>query len=96
MMAVNKYVLEEMMKVVLFIVCFILITNVYAEKKWIPIEPISLNASPKSDSNKSSLPVNKWIENAQVMKRLLDRTSQDDINSENKKNWYDFNKLEND
>lgn len=95
-MAVNKYVLEEMMKVVLFIVCFILITNVYAEKKWIPIEPISLNASPKSDSNKSSLPVNKWIENAQVMKRLLDRTSQDDINSENKKNWYDFNKLEND
>jgi len=31
-----------------------------------------------------------------VIKRLLDRTSQDDSNSENKKNWYDFDKLEND
>lgn len=95
-MAVNKYLLEEMMKVVLFLVCFILITNVYAEKKWIPIEPISLNASPKSDSNKSSLPVNKWIENAQAMKRLLDHTSKDDLSTENKKNWYDLDKLETD
>jgi hypothetical protein len=96
MMAVNKYVLEEMMKVVLVVVCFTFITNAYAEKKWIPIEPIGSNEKFKSDSNKSSLPVNKWIENAQVMKHLLDRTSQDDVNSENKKNWYDFDKLEND
>ncbi|MCX6061664.1 MAG: hypothetical protein NT103_05375 [Campylobacterales bacterium] len=84
------------MKIVLVIVCFTFITNAYAEKKWIPIESIGLNEKLKPDSNKSSLPVNKWIENAQVIKHLLDHTSKDDENSENKKNWYDFDKLQND
>ncbi len=95
-MQIYKYLLEEMMKIVLVIVCFIFITNAYAEKKWIPIESIGSNEKLKPDSNKSSLPVNKWIENAQVIKRLLDHTSKDDENSENKKNWYDFDKLQND
>jgi hypothetical protein len=70
-------------------------TNVYADKKWIPIEAINPNENGTSDTNKSKpLPTNKWIDNIKVMQRLLDNTSKDDVDSENKKNWYELNKVE--
>ncbi len=85
------------MKVVAIFVCFIgITTSVYAEKKWIPIEVINPNENGKSDTTKSKrLPANKWMDNIKVMQRLLDNTRKDDVDSENKKNWYELDKIKN-
>ncbi len=87
------------MKAVAILLPFILIaTTLYAEnreKKWIPIEPITINHTTKIESNTSKIqPANKWIDNVKVIQRLLDNKGKED-DTENKKNWYSLDTTEN-
>lgn len=86
------------MKTAAVIVCFTFIaTSVYADSKWIPIEPIKTNESSKTDSNTSKLrPANTWVENIRVIQRLLDNKNKDTVTAEGKKNWYSLDNAEND
>jgi len=86
------------MRAVAVVVCFVCATvNIYAEVKWIPIEPLPFNETPKHDSNRSTLhSPNPLLENIKIMRRLLDTTSKDDLNAEDKKNWYSLDSTVND
>lgn len=87
-----------MKNIIVTMCCIFLITNVYADVKWIPIEPIKPVQNYKSDKNISSQkPINKLIENAKVIQYLLDKgTSKESSNKENSKNWYIFDAPESD
>lgn len=86
----------DMRRTVATIVFFLFMTvlNAYADVKWIPIEPIKFNESSKSahiDINKSKpQPVNRTIENLQVIRKLLDNVDRVNLKTESKKNWYDL------
>lgn len=86
------------MKTAAVIVCFTFIaTSVYADSKWIPIEPIKTTEASKTDSNTSKLrPANTWVENIRVIQRLLDNKNKDTVTAEGKKNWYSLDNAEND
>lgn len=86
------------MKIAAVTVCVIFtVTNVYADSKWIPIEPIKTHENSKADINKSKLlPANKWIENLRVIQNLLDTKSKDNVTTDNKKSWYSLDNTEND
>lgn len=72
--------------------------NAYSDVKWIPIEPIKFKESSKSahiDINKSKpQPVNKTIENLQVIRKLLENANKVKLNTESKKSWYDLDDSE--
>lgn len=86
------------MKIAAVIVYFTFIaTYVYADSKWIPIEPIKTNEVSKTDSNTSKLrPANTWVENLRVIQRLLDNKNKDNVTAEDKKSWYSLDNGEND
>ena len=73
---------------------FILLTiNLYADKNWIQIEPISKTqtAKPKTklDVNLSHLePINKMMKNATAVKQLIDATNKKEKPATNEKNWF--------
>jgi hypothetical protein len=87
-----------MMKAVAGIVSFAWITtNVYADIKWIPIEPIHPHENFKPDSNKSKpQPANQLFENVKMIQQLLDKRSKGDLNPEKSKNWYAIDEMETD
>lgn len=86
------------MKIAAVIVYFTFIaTYVYADSKWIPIEPIKTTEASKTDSNTSKhRPANTWVENIRVIQRLLDNKNKDTVTAEDKKNWYSLDNTEND
>lgn len=86
------------MKAVAVTVCFTLVTvNVYADIKWIPIVPIHSPKNSKADSNISKpQPVNSLIEKVKGIQHLLDNKRQEPLPTENKKNWYALDTMEND
>jgi hypothetical protein len=68
----------------------------YADVKWIPIKPINTNESFKQDLNKSKAQLNnKALENAQVILNLLEHANKVNVKTENKKNWYNLDDMEN-
>jgi len=89
-----KLFIEMRRTVVAIIFILSVAVNAYADIKWIPIEPIKFNESSKSahiDINKSKpQPVNRTIENLQVIRKLLDNVDRVNLKTESKKNWYDL------
>jgi hypothetical protein len=83
------------MKAVIIILFFKFITlNLYADIKWIPIEPIApiapiitanINQSGKPDSNLSKIkPANQLLDNLKTIQYLLDNTrDREELNGEN-------------
>ena len=80
---------------------FILLTiNLYADKNWIQIEPISKTqtAKPKTklDVNLSQIePINKMMKNAIVVRQLIDATNKKEKPATNDKNWFVLNSEDN-
>ncbi|MCK4973808.1 MAG: hypothetical protein KAR81_01025 [Sulfurimonas sp.] len=78
------------------ILFFLFITvNLYADKKWISIEPVSTTQNTKENVNKLDIkpsqmqPINKLIRNAKIIKRLVDnKRDKEKSNEDSKKNWY--------
>ena len=78
------------------ILFFLFITvNLYADKKWISIEPVSTTQNTKENVNKLDIkpsqmqPINKLIKNATIIKRLVDnKRDKEKLNEDSKKNWY--------
>ena len=76
------------------ILFFLFITvDLYADKKWISIEPISTTQNTKEDVNKLDIkssqmqPINKLIRNAKIIKRLVDnKRDKEKLNEDSKKN----------
>jgi len=71
------------------------ITNLYADRKWIQIEPINTSRKTthkiaQSDINISQVqPINKLIEGAQIIKQLIDSPSyKKKPKQKSEKNWY--------
>jgi len=66
------------------------------EKKWIPFEPIGSDEVSKLERNTSKLQTdNKTIQNLKIIKNLLDRVNKEGITTENKKNWYSLESMDN-
>ena len=78
------------------ILFFLFITvGLYADKKWISIEPVSTTQNTKQESSKLEInpsqmqPINKLIRNAKIIKRLVDnKRDKEKFNEDSKKNWY--------
>ena len=78
------------------ILFFLFITvNLYADKKWISIEPVSTTQNTKQESSKLDIkqsqmqPINKLIRNATIIRRLVDnKRDKEKLNEDSKKNWY--------
>lgn len=69
----------------LIILFFLLAVNLYADKKWISLEPTSV----KQNINPSQMqPIKKLIKNAKIIKRLLDNKGGKEKLDEGSKNWY--------
>lgn len=87
----------------LFTLTFLLIvTDMHADTQWIPIEPMNTNtnmqhAVTQPDINISQIyPLKQWVENAKVIKQLLDTTPSAKKSSiENDKNWYHLDNTQN-
>ena len=72
------------MKIILLIsVSTFVITTLHADKNWIKINPINETKSVKP----KTVPVNKMIEKASIIKELLDKTRKEQ-NTKNQKNWF--------
>ena len=81
------------MKTVSLTLLIFLTINLYADKNWIPIEPINKTKTSeqksKLDVNLSQIaPINKMIKNAKVFKQLLDSTDKKEKVTTNDKNWF--------
>ncbi|MCF6309185.1 MAG: hypothetical protein L3J19_01730 [Sulfurimonas sp.] len=69
----------------LIILFFLLAVNLYADKKWISLEPISA----KQNINPPQMqPIKKLIKNAKIIKRLVDHKGGKKKLDESGKNWY--------
>jgi hypothetical protein len=70
-------------------------TDIHADKKWIPIEPIPSGEKTKADFNASKLPShNKLMQNVKIIQQLLDKSRGDTV-SESTKNWYSLDESDN-
>ena len=82
------------MKIVSLTLLLIFLTiNLYADKNWIQIEPISKTQTAKSktklDVNLSQIePINKMMKNATVIKQLIEATNKKEEPTSNEKNWF--------
>lgn len=81
------------MKFLIAILLASITVNLYADKKWIPLEPInkakSQKKSTKSDTRLSQFqPIAKLVQNAVVIKQLLDGSKREEKTLNNAKNWY--------
>lgn len=79
----------------LIIIFLLMAANVYADKKWISIEPISTTQNTKQESSKLKInpsqlqPIKKLIKNATIIRRLVDNKSdKKKLNEGSRKNWY--------
>ncbi len=75
------------------------ISNLYADKNWIPLEPINTpqtaKQTPKKDANLTQNgSISAIINNVAVIKQLMDGTKQDEDNNNNK-NWYPLGNTQN-
>jgi hypothetical protein len=89
--------MEKIMKPLIFALFLIIIsTNLFStEKKWIPIEPTDLHEKRKIDTNLSKAQAdNKTIQNLKIIKNLLDHVNKGGITTENKRNWYSLEPVE--
>lgn len=59
------------------------------DKKWIPIQSITLNQA-AIEKNQSKPLNNKMPQNLQVIKNLLDHVAKHEISEQKSKNWYSF------
>ncbi|MGA9046205.1 hypothetical protein [Sulfuricurvum sp.] len=81
------------MKAIAVMMYFTLIsTNIHADKKWIPIEPIPSSEKTKPDSNASKLPShNNLMQNVKIIQQLLDKSRGASV-PQSTKNWYSLDK----
>jgi len=84
------------MKIILYTLLIFLVINLYADKNWIPIEPVSNTKSKKSntklDVNLSQIePINKMMKNITVVKQLINVISEKEKPIKNDKNWFIMN-----
>lgn len=81
------------MKYFTYLCCAVLCTShVLAQendKKWIPIQPITLGQA-GIEKNQSKPLNNKMPQNLQVIKNLLDHVAKHEIPEQKSKNWYSF------
>ncbi|MDD5052376.1 MAG: hypothetical protein PHO27_06565 [Sulfuricurvum sp.] len=84
-------------KAFISLTCFIAITaNLYADKKWIPIESIMNDQNTKLDQNRSKTnPTNTWVDNIKTIRKLLDKSSNADESNPEHKSWYSLDGVEN-
>lgn len=72
----------------------VVVVNLYADKNWIPIEPLenfkSQQEKAKLDMNSSQRDsMNKMIQNIMIVEQLIERTQkQEKLISEPEKKWY--------
>ena len=88
------------MKIILYTLLIFLVINLYADKNWIPIEPVSNTKSKKSntklDVNLSQIePINKMMKNITVVKQLINVISEKEKPIKNDKNWFIMNTEDN-
>ena len=73
-----------------------LITNLHAEKNWIPMEPLNKTQTSKPtpkkvDINLSQIaPINAMMQKATLLKQLMDTTSKKEKAPTNDKNWFNL------
>lgn len=75
---------------VLSIIFLLLSINLYAEVKWIPLEPIKSKQTTKTNTQLQELqPVKNMLKKAVAVKHLLDKEGvKDETNEHNTKNWF--------
>ena len=83
------------MKIILTLITFISM-NLYANENWIKIESINNSQTQKpnirQDINLSQIePINKMMQNATVIKQLIDTISKHEKQTTNDKNWFVLN-----
>jgi hypothetical protein len=67
-----------------------------AEKKWVPLEPIKFYEVSKLEGNISKHQNDsKTIQNLKIIKNLLDHVNKEGEFTENKKNWYSLESMDN-
>lgn len=90
--------LGEMMKAAVAVLCFVFVNiNLYADIKWIPIEPINSNENSKQKLKLPQLPAkNNLLENVKVIQQLLDNTTdKEELNMDSGPNWYPLDNVQN-
>ncbi|MCW8895206.1 MAG: hypothetical protein OQK48_07050 [Sulfurimonas sp.] len=78
-----------MMKILPIIFLFLTL-NLYADSKWISLEPTKSKQAGKSNTQLQELqPMKKMLKKATVIKHLLDKKSlNDETDKQSKKNWF--------
>lgn len=84
------------MKIAAVLMCCTCITiSLFADTKWIPIEPIATGQNAKADKNGSKTHSNNsWIENIKTIQALLDKRGNHNETNEEKKSWYSLDDTE--
>lgn len=87
------------MKIILFAL-FLAFANINlcSNENWIPIESINKTQKQNSrlDVNLSQIePINKMMKNAMLIKQLIDSTGKKEKPTENDKNWFALDTMEN-
>ncbi len=77
------------MKMTLLGLLILITMKISANEKWIPLNSTDKTQTTNIDINLSQIePINKMLQNAMVVKKLIDATNKQDIPVANDKNWF--------